>query len=138
MIRQVLSWIGGGSSIMPWAIGAVLLLVTSLAGWARVEQVQRRAAEAAAETAQQERDAARAETRQRDAQIAALERQAEAVAAVVARIEPIRRDIHAAPRTSACVASPVIARGFERLRATRPAAGGAALPAGVQGGAGGP
>jgi hypothetical protein len=52
--------------------------------------------------------------------ISALERQAAAAAATQERIEPIRRTIHAANRTSACLASPAVAAGLDRLRASQP------------------
>ncbi len=138
-MTKLLTWLTGGKTLA-WIAGIVVLLVLGLAGWLRIEQLQRQAADARAEKAEAARAAAQAETAQRDKQIAALVRQAEAAAATAARIEPIRRSVNAAPRTSACVASPVIRAGFDRLRATRPGgtAPGAADPDRVPAGTGRP
>jgi hypothetical protein len=135
VIAQIL-----GGKALPWAAGAALLLILGLGGLLRIEQLQRRAAEDAAREAQQQLLDAQAQVAQRNSQIKALERQALEAAATAARIEPIRREVHAAPRTSACVASPVIRAGLDRLRGARAAggAGRAALAPGLPAGTGSP
>ncbi len=100
MIAQIL-----GGKALPWAAGAALLVIVGLGGLLRIEQLQRRAAEDATREAQQQLLDAQAQVAQRNSQIKALERQAAETAATAARIEPIRREVHAAPRTSACLAS---------------------------------
>jgi len=129
------------AKFLPWGMGAALLAIIGLGGWLQIERLQRQAAQTAAEAMQRERDLARAETAQRQGQIAALERQAQATRETAIRIEPIRMEVARASPTSVCIGSPVIVRGLERLRATRPAAagaGGPAIPAGVPARAGGP
>lgn len=121
MIAKLAALAGGKA--LPWVAGAVLLLLTGLVGWLRIEQLQRQAAEARLTEARDQLAAAQAALAQRATVIGALERQAETIAAMQSRLEPIRRVVNAAPRTTACVASPVVAAGLERLRATRPAAG---------------
>lgn len=129
-----------GGKALPWAAGAALLVILGLGGLLRIEQLQRRAAEDTAREAQQQLLDAQAQVAQRNSQIKALERQAAEAAATAARIEPIRREVHAAPRTSACVASPVVRAGLDRLRRARAAggAGGAAFAAGLPAGTGSP
>lgn len=137
-MKKLLGLLSGGQ-ITYWLAGGALAVIVVLGGWLRIEQLENQAAETRAAEAATARDKAIAETKQRDRQIAALERQAEEAAAAAARIEPIRREVHAAPRTSACVASPVIAAGIGRLRATRPgAAGRAGVPADLPARAAGP
>ena len=135
MIAQIL-----GGKALPWAAGAALLVIVGLGGLLRIEQLQRRAAEDATREAQQQLLDAQAQVAQRNSQIKALERQAAETAATAARIEPIRREVHAAPRTSACLASPVIRAGLDRLRTARAAgdAGRAAVAAGLPAGSGSP
>lgn len=138
MKAKLLAWLTGGQ-VLAWIAGIVVAGFVVLGGWLRIEQLQRQAAEDRAAKAEGERDTARAETRQREGQIAALERQAAVERAVAERLGPIRREIHAAVRTSACVASPVVVRGFERLRASRPAGpAGAGNPDGLPARTGGP
>lgn len=137
MIAKIGALLGGKA--LPWLAGGALLLIASLGAWLRIEQLQRQAAETRIEEARGQLAAAQAALEQRAAVIGALERQAETIAAMQSRLDPIRRVVNAAPRTTACVASPVVAAGLERLRATRPAGAdrGAAQPAALPARAGG-
>ena len=85
--------------------GVVALLV----GWASLERMGRHAANARA-------DAAEAQAEAQARAVAALEAQAAEAAAQAARIEPIRRVIHAAPKTNACADSPAIRAVLDGLR----------------------
>jgi hypothetical protein len=95
------------SPIGRWA--AVAGVLAMLSGWAWLERAGRQAANARAEAAE-----AQAESKARA--ITALEAQAAEAAAQVARIEPIRRVIYAAPKTTACVDSPAIRAVLDGLR----------------------
>ena len=88
---------------------AVGLVLISLIGWAKIERAGRQAATARAEAAE-----AHAEAHARA--VMALEAAAAESAAQAARIEPIRKVIHAAPRTNACVDSPAIRAVIDGLR----------------------
>lgn len=123
MIRRVLSALAG--PLLPYAAGAVaaLLIALGAAWWVqtwRLEAAEARLADLRGDLAE-----ARAAIAARESVLAALERQAEAVAAAAARLDPIRRDVNAAPRTTGCLDSPAVRAGLERLRTTRPGAAGA-------------
>lgn len=90
-----------------WAVVAAVL--AALSGWAWLERAGRQAANARAVAAE-----AQAEAQARA--VAALETQAAEAAAQAARIEPIRRVIHAAPKTNACADSPAIRAVLDGLR----------------------
>jgi hypothetical protein len=136
VITRVLGWIGGGG-LMPWAIGAALLLIAGLGGLWRLEAAQRDAAELRLAGAESRLATANAALDDRANVIAALDRQAQATRELAEELEPTRRVIYAAPRTVACVASPVIRAGIDSLRAARaraaaaPGIGPVAGPAGV-------
>jgi hypothetical protein len=119
---------------LPYLAGALLVVVLGLATAWRVEAKRRAAAEETLTETRAELSAAQQALADRAQVISALERQAAAAAATQERLEPIRRTIHAANRTSACLASPAVAAGLDRLRASqspspRPDAG--AKPAGL-------
>lgn len=125
---------------LPWIAGAALAGVLALGAAWQVRSWQLASARAEAAALRQERDAARAEVAARNAVVRALEAQAAAAAELAARLEPIRRAIHAAPPSNACAASPAVRAGLDRLRAGRAAAAGAvprAQPPGLPGGAAG-
>jgi hypothetical protein len=105
---------------LPYLAGALLVVVLGLATAWRVEAWRRASAEETLIETRAELDAAQQALADRAQVISALERQAAAAAATQERIEPIRRTIHAANRTSACVASPAVAAGLDRLRASQP------------------
>jgi hypothetical protein len=105
---------------MPYLAGALLVVVLGLATAWRVEAWRRAGAEESLAETRAELTAAQQALADRAQVISALERQAAAAAATQERIEPIRRTIHAANRTSACVASPAVAAGLDRLRASQP------------------
>ncbi len=90
-----------------WAAMAAVL--AALSGWAWLERAGRHAATARA-------DAAEAQAAAKARAISALETQAAEAAAQAARIEPIRRVIHAAPKTNACADSPAIRAVLDGLR----------------------
>ena len=102
---------------LPYLAGGLLVVVLGLATAWRVEASRRAGAEEALIETRAELDAAQQALADRAQVISALERQAAASAATQERLEPIRRSIHAANRTSACVASPAVAAGLDRLRA---------------------
>jgi len=104
---------------MPYLAGALLVVVLGLATAWRVEASRRAGAEENLAETRAELDAAQQALADRAQVISALERQAAAAAATQERLEPIRRTIHAANRTSACLASPAVAAGLERLRASQ-------------------
>ncbi|MCA3337094.1 MAG: hypothetical protein INF90_01070 [Roseomonas sp.] len=109
---------------LPYLAGALLVVVLGLATAWRVEAWRRAGAEEALTETRAELDAAQQALADRAQVISALERQAAAAAATQERLEPIRRTIHAAKPTQACVASPAVAVGLERLRASQaPGAG---------------
>jgi hypothetical protein len=119
---------------LPYLAGALLVVVLGLATAWRVEAWRRAGAEETLAETRVELTAAQQALAERAQVISALERQAAATAATQERLEPIRRTIHAANRTSACLASPAVAAGLDRLRAgqspsPRPDAG--AQPAGL-------
>ena len=105
---------------LPYLAGALLVVVLGLATAWRVEAWRRAGAEETLAETKTELTAAQQALAERAQVISALERQAAAAAATQERIEPIRRTIHAANRTSACVASPAVAAGLDRLRASQP------------------
>ena len=105
---------------LPYLAGALLVVVLGLATAWRVEAWRRAGAEESLAETRAELTAAQQALADRAQVISALERQAAAAAATQERIEPIRRTIHAANPTSACVASPAVAAGLERLRASQP------------------
>jgi hypothetical protein len=105
---------------LPYLAGALLVVVLGLATAWRVEAWRRAGAEESLAETRAELTAAQQALADRAQVISALERQAAAAAATQERIEPIRRTIHAANRTSACVASPAVAAGLDRLRASQP------------------
>ena len=102
---------------LPYLAGALLVVVLGLATAWRVEAWRRAGAEETLAETRAELTAAQQALADRAQVISALERQAAAAAATTERLEPIRRTIHAANRTSACVASPAVAAGLDRLRA---------------------
>jgi hypothetical protein len=119
---------------LPYFAGALLVVVLGLATAWRVEAWRRAGAEETLTETRAELGAAQQALADRAQVISALERQAAATAATQQRIEPIRRTIHAANRTQACLASPAVVAGLDRLRASqrpspRPDAG--AKPAGL-------
>jgi hypothetical protein len=89
--------------------GAVAGVLAMLSGWAWLERAGRHAANARA-------DAAEAQAEAQARAVVALEAQAAEAAAQAARIEPIRRVIHAAPKTTACADSPAIRAVLDVLR----------------------
>ncbi len=107
-------------SAMPYLAGGLLVVVLGLATAWRVESWRRASAEESLAETRAELTAAQQALADRAQVISALERQAAAAAATQERIEPIRRTVHAANRTSACVASPAVAAGLDRLRASQP------------------
>ena len=104
---------------MPYLAGGLLVVVLGLATAWRVEAWRRASAEETLTATRAELDAAQQALADRAQVISALERQAAAAAATQERLEPIRRTIHAAKPTQACVASPAVAAGIERLRASQ-------------------
>ena len=104
---------------LPYLAGALLVVGLGLATAWRVEAWRRAGAEETLAETRAELTAAQQALAERAQVISALERQAAATAATQERIEPIRRTIHAANRTSACVASPAVAAGLDRLRASQ-------------------
>jgi hypothetical protein len=118
MIASLTGWLL--KPAMPYLAGALLVVVLGLATAWRVEAWRRAGAEESLAETRAELTAAQQALADRAQVISALERQAAAAAATQERIEPIRRTIHAANRTSACVASPAVAAGLDRLRASQP------------------
>jgi hypothetical protein len=104
---------------LPYLAGALLVVVLGLATAWRVEAGRRAGAEETLAETRAELTLAQQALAERAQVIGALERQAAATAATQERLEPIRRTIHAANRTSACVASPAVAAGLDRLRASQ-------------------
>lgn len=104
---------------MPYLAGGLLVVVLGLVTAWRVEASRRAGAEEALSETRAELDAAQQALADRAQVISALERQAAAAAATQERLEPIRRTIHAANRTSACLASPAVVAGLNRLRASQ-------------------
>ncbi|MCA3418559.1 MAG: hypothetical protein INF88_06630, partial [Roseomonas sp.] len=86
---------------LPYLAGALLVVVLGLATAWRVEAWRRASAEESLAENRAELSAAQQALADRAQVISALERQAAATAATQERIEPIRRTIHAANRTSA-------------------------------------
>ena len=118
MIASLTGWLL--KPALPYLAGALLVVVLGLATAWRVEAWRRAGAEESLTETRAELTAAQQALADRAQVISALERQAAAAAATQERIEPIRRTIHAANRTSACVASPAVAAGLDRLRASQP------------------
>lgn len=133
MIARLIGLLGGGG-LLPWAAGLALLAFAGVTVAWRLEAAQRDAAELRAEEAAKRVATMQAALADRAAVIAALDRQAEATRALRDELEPTRRVIHAQPRTTACVASPVVRAGVDSLRAARAGAG--AGPGPVAGSAG--
>jgi hypothetical protein len=117
MIASLTGWLL--KPALPYLAGALLVVVLGLATAWRVEAWRRAGAEESLAETRAELTAAQQALAERAQVISALERQAAAAAATQERIEPIRRTIHAANRTSACVASPAVAAGLDRLRASQ-------------------
>ncbi|MCE2759550.1 MAG: hypothetical protein ACK5X3_04035 [Pseudomonadota bacterium] len=109
---------------LPYLAGALLVVVLGLATAWRVEAWRRASAEETLTETRAELSAAQQALADRAQVISALERQAAAAAATQERIEPIRRTIHAANRTQACLASPAVVAGLDRLRAGQPPSAG--------------
>jgi hypothetical protein len=113
-------------------LGAAVL---GLAVWAQAERAGRLSAAARAEAAERaaraNAEAAEALRRDREATVAALAGVARDIAERTARSIPIRRAVHAAPPTSACLEAPAVRAVLDGLRA-EPAGdpGGRAHPAG--------
>lgn len=138
MIARILAW-AGGVNLVPWAVGAALLAFAGLGGLWRLEAAQRDAAELRLAASESQLKTANEALADRANVISALDRQAAATRALQDELEPTRRVIYAAPRTVACVASPVIRAGIDSMRAARasaaastgarPVAGPAGLPA---------
>lgn len=120
--------------LTPWIAGGAVALILALGGLWQVEAWRREAAQARVTALQGELATANAALADRAAVIAAMDRQAEATARLRDELEPTRRAIYAAPRTTACVASPVIRAGVDSLRAAR-AGSAAARPGAVAGAA---
>ncbi|MCA3367008.1 MAG: hypothetical protein INF79_15480 [Roseomonas sp.] len=118
MIASLTGWLL--KPALPYLAGGLLVVVLGLATAWRVESWRRAGAEESLAETRAELTAAQQALADRAQVISALERQAAAAAATQERIEPIRRTIHAANRTSACVASPAVAAGLDRLRASQP------------------
>ncbi|MCA3288216.1 MAG: hypothetical protein ING09_16870 [Roseomonas sp.] len=118
MIASLTGWLL--KPALPYLAGALLVVVLGLATAWRVEAWRRAGAEESLAETRAELSAAQQALADRAQVISALERQAAAAAATQERIEPIRRTVHAANRTSACVASPAVAAGLDRLRASQP------------------
>jgi hypothetical protein len=137
MMAKILGWFGAGNAL-PWVAGAVLLAMAGLVGLWRLEAARRDAAELRAEAAAVQLATANAALQDRADVIAAMDRQAAAARALRDELEPTRRLIYAAPRTTACVASPVIRAGVDSLRAARAGAAAAARSGPVAGPAGVP
>ena len=134
MIARILAWVGtlvGGGNLMAWALGACLLAAGTLGALWRVEAAQRDAADLRITAVTQQLTTANAALADRAQVIGALERQADATLALQAELEPTRRAIYAAPRTTACVASPVVRAGIDSLRAARARAAAAATRPGA-------
>jgi hypothetical protein len=117
MIASLTGWLL--KPAMPYLAGALLVVVLGLATAWRVEAWRRAGAEESLAETRAELTAAQQALADRAQVISALERQAAAAAATQERLEPIRRTIHAANRTSACLASPAVAAGLDRLRASQ-------------------
>jgi hypothetical protein len=105
---------------LPYLAGALLVVVLGLAAAWRVEAWRRASAEETLTETRAELGAAQQALADRAQVISALERQAAATAATQERLEPIRRTIHATNKTSACLASPAVVAGLDRLRAGQP------------------
>jgi hypothetical protein len=121
LIRAIAGLLGGAGAL-PWAIGLVLLGFAGMTAAWSIEAAKRDAAELRATAAAEKLATAEAALADRAAVIAALDRQAQATRDLRAELEPTRRIVHAAPRTTACVASPVIRAGADSMRAARAAA----------------
>lgn len=108
----------------PWFMGGAATLILLLGGMWWLEASRAEAAQLRVAALRGELATARAAIADREAVMAALERQEAAMRAAAARLAPIRRVVNAAPVTRACLDSPAIARGVERLRAARAATAG--------------
>ncbi|MBW6402049.1 hypothetical protein KPL78_29655 [Roseomonas sp. HJA6] len=125
MIKAALAWFSG-VNVLPWGIGAAVLIIAGLTALWRIEAGQRDAAELRLTAVQEHLATAQAAIADRDAVMAAMDRQAQAVRALQDEIEPTRRVIYAAPRSTECVASPVVRAGLDSMRAARAARAAAA------------
>lgn len=121
MIARAAAWLAGPTAGV-WAVGAGAVLFGVVVGAWRLEAAQRDAADLRAAASEMRLVVANAALADREAVIGALDRQAEATRALRDELEPTRRVIHAAPRSTACMASPVIRAGLDSLRAARAAA----------------
>ncbi len=118
MIKAILAW-AGGVNLIPWAIGACVLLFAGVVALWQIEAAQRAAAELRLTAVQGQLATANAALEDRANVMAALGRQEQATRDLQAELEPTRRAIYAAPRTTACVASPVVRAGLDSLRTAR-------------------
>ena len=125
------------------ALGAGVLALGGYAWWQRGAATAARREATLALAAVAERDTALADLHAlHQRQVAALERQAAQAEAAAARMAPTRRNVDAAPVTSACAAAPAMRAALDGLRTRQPAggaggtAGGAGQPADVPAAAG--
>lgn len=105
--------------LTPWIAGGAIALILALGGLWQVETWRREAAQERVTALRGELATANAALEDRAKVIAAMDRQAQATQQLREQLEPTRRVIYAAPRTTACVASPVIRAGVDSLRAAR-------------------
>lgn len=118
MIKAFLAW-AGGANLIPWAIGACVLLFAGVVALWRIEAAQRDAAELRLTAVQGQLATANEALEDRANVMAALGRQEQATRDLQQELAPTRRTIYAAPRSTACVASPVVRAGLDSLRAAR-------------------
>ncbi|GGG30863.1 hypothetical protein GCM10010964_18480 [Caldovatus sediminis] len=103
------------------ALLGAAVLVLGLCAWAQAERAGRLSATARAEAAERvaraNAEALAALRREREATVAALAGVAQDIAERAARAVPIRRAVHAAPTTAACLAAPAVRAVVDGLRA---------------------
>ena len=121
--------------LTPWIAGGAIALILALGSLWQVETWRREAAQQRVTALQGELATANAALADRANIIAAMDRQEAATRRLQDELEPTRRAIYAAPRTTACVASPVVRAGIASLRTAR-AGPAAAIPGVVAGPAG--
>lgn len=105
--------------LTPWIAGGAIALILALGSLWQVETWRREAAQQRVTALRGELATANAALEDRAKVIAAMDRQAQATLQLREQLEPTRRVIYAAPRTTACVASPVIRAGVDSLRTAR-------------------
>ncbi|MBW6402063.1 hypothetical protein KPL78_29725 [Roseomonas sp. HJA6] len=120
MIKAIVARLAG-VNLLPWGIGAAVLVIGGLTALWRIEAAQRDAAELRLTAVQEHLATAQAAIADRDAVMGAMDRQAKAVRDLQDELEPTRRVIYAAPRSTECVASPVVRAGLDSMRAARAA-----------------